>query len=118
MRPTSNAFHCDTADRPASRASRKPSSVSPSGVLMAIPVTAMRLSLDKEDLHDAEGADPLASEHLARADRAVVIRADDSGDDIDGRTALDLADEHGVMYPHRANLPAWLRGKRLEQAES
>src|SRR5262245_3004676 len=97
MRFVSMAFQVDRADRPASNASRKPSSVSPSGVLTAIPVMTMRLVADKVDLHHGECAYRRAFQDLAGAYRGVVVRANEFGDDFQLVAGKNLGEKHRLM---------------------
>src|SRR5438270_10542317 len=97
MRLVSIPVQRDTADRPASKLSRKPSRVSPSGVLIAMPVTAIRLSLDKEYLHDAERADRLTVQDLSGANGAIVIRTYNGCDDVQPLAGADLMQENRVV---------------------
>src|SRR5262245_42907267 len=60
-------FHFERAERPASNPSRNPSSVSPRGVLIDIPVMATRSVLGKIHLHDAEHADGVIFHDLSEA---------------------------------------------------
>src|SRR5688500_8420297 len=92
MREVSSCFQFVSADLPASKPSRNPSSVSPSGVLMDMPVMTIRrviglacwvLLVDKVDLHDGEAGDLVASHELARADRRVVVAFHDLGEDVE-----------------------------------
>src|SRR5215813_8671158 len=66
-------FHCETAERPASNPSRYPSSVSPRGVLIDIPVMAIRSVLDKIHLQDTEYADGVPFHYLSDAGCGVVV---------------------------------------------
>src|SRR6266545_2009794 len=61
------AFQCERADLPSSSASRKPWSVSPNGVLTAIPVITTLRGADKVDLHDGHGADGPVPDDLSGA---------------------------------------------------
>src|SRR5687768_17022715 len=80
MRAVSMVFQRVIADRPAISASRKPSSVSATGVLMDMPVMTIRSPVDKEHLHDAERTRRVATQHLAGADRGVVVEPESPAD--------------------------------------
>src|SRR5262249_35938871 len=97
MREVSIAFHLDSAERPARSPARKPSSVSPSGVLIAIPVMTIRLFIDKVDLHDGERADRLTLHQLASADRREIVGPHKPGDHSQFVARRDLRQEERMM---------------------
>src|SRR5215831_14232457 len=65
------------ADLPARRPFRKPSRLSPSGVLMDIPVMTMRSGLDKINLHDRIGANRVSLDKLTGTQSGVIVGLDD-----------------------------------------
>src|SRR2546422_460814 len=100
MREVSMPFQVVTAERPASSPARKSSRRSPSGVLIDIPVIAIRrCSLDKIGLHDGRRADYLALEQLARADGGVVVEVHQLAEHGYLVARADLGQEQGVMDP-------------------
>src|SRR5580692_7503762 len=116
-------FHFEMADFPASRPSRKPSSVSAIGVLTDIPVTMMRSGFDKVDLHNGEGADRIAAHNLSGAHPGIFVAFDDLRQDCQVVPRLDLGQEYRVMNLKDTNLaragPLTARrpiGRHAEQA--
>src|SRR5215469_13304056 len=69
-------FQFETAERPASNASRKPSRVSPRGVLIDIPVTTMRSVLNKKNLQHSKGANRVIPCDLTGTDCLEVVPLD------------------------------------------
>src|SRR6266436_3736707 len=104
MRDVSIAFQRDTADRPASNPSRKPPSVSPSGVLIDMPVTAIRSAIDKAHLHDPKRADTIVPEDLPRADRAQIVCHDERRGDVESIPRADLGEKGRMMNAGSAKL--------------
>src|SRR5262249_46897762 len=65
------------ADLPARRPFRKPSRVSPSGVLMDIPVMTMRSGLNKINLHYRVGVNRSFLDKLTGTQSGVIVGLDD-----------------------------------------
>src|SRR5665213_2685289 len=63
------------------RPARNPSRLSPSGVLIDIPVMTTRSGSDKIDLHDPERADDAIPHELPCADSGIVVPVDDFSQD-------------------------------------
>src|SRR5512136_1290768 len=103
MRVVSIFFQRESADRPARRAARKPSSVSPSGVLMLIPVMAMRSAFDKVDLHDREGGGDAALQELPGGDGAEAVALQERGEDGEIVPGEHRGEEDRRVYPERAD---------------
>src|SRR5581483_6239608 len=97
-------FHRVIADRPASSAPRKPSSVSSSGVLIDMPVTTTWLAVDKVDLHESERAQRAAAPDLARAERGEVVHVDGAADQRQVVARHDRLLELRVLDAHRARV--------------
>src|SRR5262245_44014578 len=73
MRDVSIVFHLESAERPASNPCRYSSSVSPRGVLIDIPVTAIRSVFNKIHLQNRERADGVVLHDLSRANCGVIV---------------------------------------------
>src|SRR5437667_1637305 len=69
-------FQCETAERPASNPSNKPSRVSPRGVLIDIPVMAMRSFFNKVNLHHSECTNGVILRDLTGTDCLIVVPLD------------------------------------------
>src|ERR1051326_7924687 len=118
MREVSIFFQCETAERPASNASRKPSSVSPSGVLIDIPVIAMRSFFDKINLHYAECTNGVIPHDLTGTDRLEVVLLDRGCCDIEPFPGTDLMKKCRMMDADESNIERALAGEMKQtQAE-
>src|SRR5262245_49776252 len=104
MFEVSMLFHFETADRPASNPSRNASSVSPRGVLIDIPVIAIRSVLDKIHLHDAEYADGVTFRHLSDASCFVVVLLVNGRSYIKLVAGSDLRMKCRVVDPNQAKV--------------
>src|SRR5215813_6966207 len=105
MREVSSVFHRDSAERPASSPDQKPSSVSPRGVLMAMPVMTTRLVIDKVHLHDRQRAYRLALKQLARADGRIVISRNELRDHLQFVARQNFGEKQRMMNFQRADAP-------------
>src|SRR5262245_9039161 len=94
-------FHWEIADRPANSPSRNASSVSPRGVLIDIPVIAIRLVLDKIHLHDTECADGIISHYLSEARCCVFVLLVNGCSDVDLVARSDLTLKCSVDIPNK-----------------
>src|SRR5215471_13131629 len=97
-------FQRETAERPASNASRKPSSVSPRGVLIAIPVTAMRSVLNKINLHYRECANGVILRDLPGAHCRVIVPQYLGCGYIEPLTGSNLAEKCRMMNANETDI--------------
>src|SRR6188508_594014 len=104
------------ADRPANSAARKPSRVSPSGVLTDIPVITIRRSLDTVELHRRHRGDAAGAAHLSSHHRGGAVVFENSsaqchflswenGSRKDRVVNLDRANRSGALVTTRAKTP-------------
>src|SRR6185436_17887617 len=96
--------HFETAERPASNPSRYPPSVSPRGVLIDIPVMAIRSVVDKIHLHDAENADGVTFHYLSDAGRGVVVLGVNGRGDDQFVARPDLRTKRRFADPNQAKI--------------
>src|SRR2546429_610657 len=115
MREVSIFFQCETAERPASNASRNPSSVSPRGVLIDIPVTAMRSFLDKANLHHSECANGVILRDLTRTHCLQVVPLECGCCYIELFPRADLGKKHRMVNADEANIGWPLFRKNLNR---
>src|SRR5262249_9078941 len=104
MFDVSMLFHFEIAERPASKPSRNPSSVSPRGVLIDIPVIAIRSVLDKVHLHDTECADGVTFNDLSEACCGVVVLLVHGCSDVELVAGSDFRTKRGVVDPNQAKV--------------
>src|SRR5262249_51933154 len=104
MFEVSMLFHFETADRPASNPSRNASSVSPRGVLIDIPVIAIRSVLDKIHLHDAEYTHGVIFHDLSEARCFVFVLVVDGRNDINLVAGSDLRMKCRILDPNQAKI--------------
>src|SRR5262245_36851200 len=116
MFDVSMLFHLETAERPASNPSRNPSSVSPRGVLIDIPVIAIRLVLDKIHLHDTEYADGVISHDLSEACCGVVVLLVHGRNDVEVVARSDLRMKCGVVNPNQPKVKRLRIPENVERA--
>src|SRR5207253_7030623 len=97
-------FQCETAERPASNPSKKPSSVSPRGVLIDIPVIAMRSFFNKVNLHHSECTNGVILRDLTRTRSRVVVQLECGCCYIEFFSGADLVQKCRMMNAHEANI--------------
>src|SRR2546421_2067799 len=117
MREVSIFFQCETADRPASNPSRKPSSVSPRAVLIDIPVIAMRSFFDKINLHYAECTNGVIPHDLTGTDRLKLVLLDCGCRYIEPFPGADLMKKCRMMDADESNIECTLAGE-MKQAQA
>src|SRR5262249_49767201 len=100
--------HFERAERPASNPSRNPSSVSPRGVLIDIPVIAIRSVLDKVHLHDTEHTDGFIFHDLSDARCGVVVLLINGRSDVELVARSDLRMKRRIVDPNQSKVK-WLR---------
>src|SRR5438552_18123073 len=109
MREVSKPFQQVMADLPASSAVRKPSSVSLSGVLIAMPVTAMRRGVlvsvvGKVRLHRRERAYVGPATDLADQRSGVGVVLQHLGEHCQPVAWVYLRNKHGIVQLERARV--------------
>src|SRR5207253_2664976 len=97
-------FQCETAERPASNPSKKPSSVSPRGVLIDIPVIAMRSFFNKVNLHHSECTNGVILRDLTRTDCFIVVPLECGYCYIELLIRADLVKKCCMMNADEANI--------------
>src|SRR5262249_48220143 len=85
-----------------------PSSVSPRGVLIDIPVIAIRSVLDKVHLHDTECADGVTFNDLSEACCGVVVLFVHGCSNVELVAGSDFRTKRGVVDPNQAKVK-WTR---------
>src|SRR5262249_7331936 len=73
---------------------------SPSGVLIDIPVMAIRSVFDKVNLHHSECTDGFVPNYLTGTDRGVVVLTHNRSNHIEALLRSDFGEKRRMMNPH------------------